>query len=75
MGWSPRLRLNRTIIPVTSSHFRARPTGVGGILRDIFTMGARPVAALDSLRFGPIVTGNGVREEDSREQIGAFLLA
>ncbi len=29
-------------------------TGVGGILRDIFTMGARPVASLDSLRFGPL---------------------
>src|SRR5208337_3794349 len=29
-------------------------TGVGGILRDIFTMGARPVAIMDSLRFGPI---------------------
>ena len=29
-------------------------TGVGGILRDIFTMGARPIASLDSLRFGPL---------------------
>ena len=29
-------------------------TGVGGIVRDIFTMGARPVAILDSLRFGPL---------------------
>ena len=29
-------------------------TGVGGILRDIFTMGARPVASLNSLRFGPL---------------------
>ncbi len=29
-------------------------TGVGGILRDVFTMGARPIASLDSLRFGPI---------------------
>jgi phosphoribosylformylglycinamidine synthase len=35
-------------------------TGVGGILRDIFTMGARPVASMDSLRFGPI--------EDPRHQ-------
>jgi len=31
-------------------------TGVGGILRDIFTMGARPIALLDSLRFGPLDT-------------------
>jgi phosphoribosylformylglycinamidine synthase len=29
-------------------------TGVGGILRDVFTMGARPVASLDSIRFGPL---------------------
>jgi len=29
-------------------------TGVGGILRDVFTMGARPVASMDSLRFGPL---------------------
>src|ERR1700691_4529627 len=34
--------------------FQGAPTGVGGILRDIFTMGARPIAVLDSLRFGPI---------------------
>jgi phosphoribosylformylglycinamidine synthase subunit PurL len=38
--------------------FQGAATGVGGILRDIFTMGARPVAVLDSLRFGPI-TENG----------------
>jgi phosphoribosylformylglycinamidine synthase subunit PurL len=34
--------------------FQGAATGVGGILRDIFTMGARPLAVLDSLRFGPI---------------------
>src|SRR5215469_5034025 len=34
--------------------FQGAATGVGGILRDIFTMGARPAAVLDSLRFGPI---------------------
>src|ERR1700752_5295135 len=45
--------------------FQGATTGVGGILRDIFTMGARPVAVLDSLRFGPIVAGNGVSEEDA----------
>ena len=36
-------------------------TGVGGILRDIFTMGARPVASMDSIRFGPL--------EDARHQL------
>src|ERR1700746_624919 len=39
--------------------FQGATTGVGGILRDIFTMGARPIAVLDSLRFGPI-TKEGV---------------
>ena len=34
--------------------FQGAATGVGGILRDIFTMGARPIAILDSLRFGNI---------------------
>ena len=34
--------------------FQGAATGVGGILRDIFTMGARPIAVLDSLRFGSI---------------------
>src|SRR5215212_2184532 len=34
--------------------YQGAATGVGGILRDIFTMGARPLAILDSLRFGPL---------------------
>jgi phosphoribosylformylglycinamidine synthase subunit PurL len=38
--------------------FQGATTGVGGILRDIFTMGARPIAVLDSLRFGPITVDN-----------------
>ncbi|MCJ7565631.1 MAG: phosphoribosylformylglycinamidine synthase subunit PurL [Candidatus Aminicenantes bacterium] len=36
--------------------FQGSATGVGGILRDIFTMGARPIALLDSLRFGPLAS-------------------
>ena len=36
--------------------FNGSATGVGGILRDIFTMGARPIATLDSIRFGKITT-------------------
>ena len=39
--------------PSAVEPFEGAATGVGGILRDIFTMGARPVAMLDSLRFGP----------------------
>src|SRR5437660_8764122 len=43
--------------------FQGATTGVGGILRDIFTMGARPVAVLDSLRFGTITAANGESPE------------
>jgi phosphoribosylformylglycinamidine synthase subunit PurL len=45
--------------------FQGAATGVGGILRDIFTMGARPIAVLDSLRFGEI-TGNGTSAQNKR---------
>ena len=40
--------------PSAVEPFQGAATGVGGILRDIFTMGARPIAGLNSLRFGPI---------------------
>src|SRR5579884_2358615 len=41
--------------------FQGAATGVGGILRDIFTMGARPIAAMNSLRFGPLETTQSKR--------------
>jgi phosphoribosylformylglycinamidine synthase II len=52
--------------------FQGAATGVGGILRDIFTMGARPIAVLDSLRFGSIApgkdAGNATAEEIARNR-------
>ncbi|HTZ47332.1 MAG TPA: phosphoribosylformylglycinamidine synthase subunit PurL [Verrucomicrobiae bacterium] len=45
--------------------FQGATTGVGGILRDIFTMGARPIAVLDSLRFGEITASPTTSEEDA----------
>jgi phosphoribosylformylglycinamidine synthase subunit PurL len=45
--------------------FQGATTGVGGILRDIFTMGARPIAVLDSLRFGEIVATKTTSEEEA----------
>ena len=45
--------------------FQGATTGVGGILRDIFTMGARPIAILDSLRFGEIVATKYTSAEDA----------
>ncbi|MBK9153403.1 MAG: phosphoribosylformylglycinamidine synthase subunit PurL [Chloracidobacterium sp.] len=44
--------------------FQGAATGVGGILRDVFTMGARPVAAMNSLRFGPLSKDKGERIKD-----------
>src|SRR5512147_2860222 len=41
--------------------YQGAATGVGGIIRDIFTMGARPIALLDSLRFGPMDGPTGAR--------------
>jgi phosphoribosylformylglycinamidine synthase subunit PurL len=45
--------------------FQGATTGVGGILRDIFTMGARPIAVLDSLRFGEISGSKSTSEEEA----------
>jgi phosphoribosylformylglycinamidine synthase II len=45
--------------PSAVEPFEGAATGVGGILRDIFAIGARPIAVLDSLRFGEPVSGNG----------------
>src|SRR5262245_11225370 len=50
--------------PSAVEPFQGAATGVGGIIRDIFTMGARPVCAINSLRFGPIT-------EDSNESDSA----
>jgi phosphoribosylformylglycinamidine synthase len=45
--------------PSAVEPFQGATTGVGGIVRDIFTMGARPVCAVNSLRFGPITSDVG----------------
>ncbi len=46
--------LSRTTTPSAVEPYEGAATGVGGIVRDIFAMGARPIAILDSLRFGPL---------------------
>jgi phosphoribosylformylglycinamidine synthase len=50
--------------PSAVEPFQGAATGVGGIIRDIFTMGARPICAVNSLRFGPI-TGDRLPREDA----------
>src|SRR5437660_7177367 len=44
--------------PSAVEPYQGAATGVGGIIRDILTMGARPIASLNSLRFGPIRDGD-----------------
>ncbi len=51
--------------PSAVEPFQGAATGVGGIIRDIFTMGARPVCAINSLRLGPIEGGERAEEAPS----------
>jgi phosphoribosylformylglycinamidine synthase subunit PurL len=53
-GWACAFKIESHNHPSFIEPFQGAATGVGGILRDIFTMNARPVAVMDSLRFGPI---------------------
>jgi len=58
-GWACAFKIESHNHPSYIEPFQGAATGVGGILRDIFTMGARPLAVMDSLRFGPISQGRG----------------
>ncbi|MGH8953193.1 MAG: phosphoribosylformylglycinamidine synthase subunit PurL [Acidimicrobiia bacterium] len=53
-GWLAALRIESHNHPSFVEPFQGAATGVGGILRDVFTMGARPVALWDQIRFGPL---------------------
>jgi len=53
-GWACVFKIESHNHPSYIEPFQGAATGVGGILRDVFTMGARPVAIMDSLRFGPL---------------------
>lgn len=53
-GWAVAFKIESHNHPSAVEPFQGAATGVGGILRDIFTMGARPLASLNSLRFGPL---------------------
>jgi phosphoribosylformylglycinamidine synthase len=59
-GWACAFKIESHNHPSFIEPFQGATTGVGGILRDIFTMGARPVAVMDSLRFGPIRVGRAL---------------
>ena len=55
-GWLAALRIESHNHPSFVEPYQGAATGVGGILRDIFTMGARPIALRDQIRFGPLDT-------------------
>jgi len=71
-GWACAFKIESHNHPSFIEPFQGAATGVGGILRDIFTMGARPLAVMDSLRFGPIkanssaVGGKGVDAKNNQ---------
>ena len=56
-GYALAFKIESHNHPSAVEPYQGAATGVGGILRDIFTMGARPVAILDSLRFGDLDSG------------------
>src|SRR5579871_6112712 len=58
-GWACAFKIESHNHPSYIEPYQGAATGVGGILRDIFTMGARPLAVMDSLRFGPTAEGRG----------------
>ena len=62
-GWACAFKIESHNHPSFIEPFQGATTGVGGILRDIFTMGARPVAVMDSLRFGPIAANGPDQKE------------
>jgi phosphoribosylformylglycinamidine synthase subunit PurL len=67
-GWAVAFKMESHNHPSAIEPFQGAATGVGGIIRDIFTMGARPEFCLNSLRFGPITP-------DSKSQISNLRLA
>jgi len=75
-GWACAFKIESHNHPSYIEPHQGAATGVGGILRDIFTMGARPLAVMDSLRFGPI-SDNGCptfgadSEKESAAKVGS----
>ena len=58
-GWAIAFKIESHNHPSAVEPFQGAATGVGGIIRDIFTMGARPILNMNSLRFGPIDDASG----------------
>jgi len=69
-GWAIAFKMESHNHPSAIEPFQGAATGVGGIIRDIFTMGARPEFCLNSLRFGPITSKNS-KSEIRNSKLGA----
>ena len=65
-GWAIAFKMESHNHPSAVEPFQGAATGVGGIIRDIFTMGARPVFLLNSLRFGPIEGESAIARQNRR---------
>src|SRR6266496_1636508 len=68
-GWAIAFKMESHNHPSAIEPFQGAATGVGGIIRDIFTMGARPEFCLNSLRFGPIAPNS--KSEISNSKLSA----
>jgi len=68
-GWAIAFKIESHNHPSAIEPFQGAATGVGGIIRDIFTMGARPEFCLNSLRFGPIAPN--LKSETSNSKLAA----
>ncbi len=66
-GWACAFKIESHNHPSFIEPYQGATTGVGGILRDIFTMGARPLAVMDSLRFGPISEESRAGSDENRD--------
>src|SRR5437016_4111743 len=71
-GWAVAFKIESHNHPSAIEPFQGAATGVGGIIRDIFTMGARPEFCLNSLRFGPTTDPNS-KSEARKTKIAANL--
>jgi phosphoribosylformylglycinamidine synthase len=74
-GWAVAFKIESHNHPSAIEPFQGAATGVGGIIRDIFTMGARPEFCLNSLRFGPIVEDAGCRIRDAGSSTSSRIAA
>src|ERR1043166_337532 len=76
-GWAVAFKMESHNHPSAIEPFQGAATGVGGIIRDIFTMGARPEFCLNSLHFGPIVEAAPRRlsSEDTRRGAASTVAA